>query len=451
MLSRFKPNFVALLTAALLCGAWACSAADEGQVAADVAETASEGDWSLGHTFVFADDTAQNKWAIAVFHPTAGLVKTLEVPELAERTAKKAKELQTEDTGPGWSDVVLSKDQRRIFANAENADALVVIDVKNMAVERVFEFEFGDRPFHSYLPNDGVEVWIHLDGKGAFFVLDSQTGVPLNGLGQLVSCTSPEVNQGHGKLLYGEGLGDKYFCTNSNEPAAFVLDAKTRAVTQKIPMCGTKPQDDPNTPEDESAGPLKGGTHDKAYLPGPHLAAIQCLGSAGYSFINPDTMAVVEEGVDIVGGIAHSPDSEYVFNVNTTKEQVQVWDASDPEVNGHGFDFTLKIGGEPSAKGTQFRQTSDHWQAWVPQTGGSDVAVVNLATRAVTLVEIGASAMPGGALHLTRKSALGRAALYTHAAQRVLKIDYQTFKVTPLLGDFEGALSQMIFVDPDAQ
>lgn len=405
-----------------------------------------------GHTFAFVDDKKNNKWVIQVFEPEKGLVKTIEVPELAERTAKKAKDSSTDDLGPGWGDVVLSHSHKRIFANALNADALVVVDVEKMVVERIYEFGFGDRPVHNYLPNHGTEAWIHLDGKGSFYVVNTETLDVVRGLNNLVTCTSPEVGTGHGKLLYSKEMGDLYFCTNTSEPAMFAIDGKEKKVLKKFTVCGVAPEDDPNTPEDESKGPLKGGTHDKAYLPGPGLVVAQCTGGAGFAFIDPTKLEIVEDKVKMSGSLAYSPANEYVLSINAgaTEKQVQVWDKSDTQDNKYAYDFTVDVDGSPSARGTQFRKEGDFWQAWIPQTAGSNVAVVNLKSKEVKLVAVGKVTKPEGAGHFSRQGTMGKHAFYTHSDDGLVKVDFTTLTMKKVAGSIQGTISRIIFADPGA-
>lgn len=398
--------------------------------------------------FVFSQ--TDSRWVVSRFDPDGQRRSSFSLMQLAARTAQKARDTASADLGPRWGDAVASPDGRRIFVNALNADALVVLDAVSGRVERTFEFDWGDRPVHLYNPNHGREMWVHLDGKGSFFVVNAETLEVLAGLGRLVPGTSPERGTGHGKLAYGRQRGEDYYATNTREPAVFAIDGANKSITGKLTVCGTPPVDDPTTPVNESLGPLEGGTHDKAFLPGPGLFAFQCTRGAGYAFVNPATQTVVADKVPMTGSIAASPEGDVVVCINgdSDRHQVQVWESADPQDNGYRFDWTATVGGGPSAGGTHFhRRTDGVWEAWIPQTGGTELAVLDLKTRKSEMIAIGRLTTPASARHFSRRGAMGAAAFYTYNDAGIVRVDVDT-RTPATLESVEGTVSRMALVRP---
>jgi hypothetical protein len=79
--------------------------------------------------------------------------------------------------------------------------------------------DVGERPVHLWNPNHGSEIWTHADGLGAFYVID-QTSLAVSD--PVVAALN---DTGHGKLLYAEELGSKYYATNTNDPGGFPMGA----------------------------------------------------------------------------------------------------------------------------------------------------------------------------------------------------------------------------------
>ena len=423
-----------LLTTLLGGGLWACGDDDPQEV------------FREDSLLVFSE--TDSRWVVSQFRSDGQLRVTFAVPMLEARTAQKARETASDDLGPGWGDAVASPDGRRVFVNARNADALVVIDTASGQVERIFEFGWGDRPVHLYNPNHGDEIWTHLDGKGSFFVVNAETLEVLAGLDRLVPGTNPEVGTGHGKLVYAGEQGEKYYATNTAEPAVFAIDGATKSMTATIAVCGTPPVDDPATPRDESLDPPEGGTHDKAFLPGPGLFVFQCTRGAGFAFVDPTGHTVVADKVPMTGSLTASTNGEVVLCINggVDAEQIQVWEADDTQDNSYQIDWTATVGNGPSARGTHFHRRADDggWEAWIPQTRGTEVAVLDLETRQTDMISIGRLTMPDGASHFSRRGAIGATAFYTYADAGLVRIDLAT-RTPRLLGPIEGSTSRMAF------
>ncbi len=252
---------------------------------------------------------------------------------------------------------------------------------------------------------------------------------------------------GHGKLLYSAELGTDYFATNTNDPGVFPIDGARHQTGDLIALCGNPCEDDPETEEDESAGTC-GGTHDKAYNPGANLAVFQCTGGAGYAFVDATTHEVTHDKVAISGSISHSPGNEYIVVTDAAAEQnqIQIWDTAAATHDGVTFDRTISLDGGPSARGTHYHQNAEgDWEAWVPQTAGTKLAVISLGSGAVELIEIGQLTAPEGARHFSRRGALGGGHYITYNDDGLVLINLETH--APMTGpELPGLPSRLAHV-----
>lgn len=391
----------------------------------------------------FSQDAEANAWIVTVIDPEQpeAPLASLTVEDLAALSGPES--AGGNGQGPSWGDAVPSTDHRRIFANAGSIAKVAVFEVETRSLEALVDV--GERPVHLYNPNDGSEIWSHADGPGAFYVIDQTS----------LAVSEPVVaaleNRGHGKLLYAGELGSTYYATNTNDPGAFPIDGAAKTAGAMIALCGVPCADDPQTPEDESQLTC-GGTHDKVYNPRMEWAIFECSGDARghYAFVNTGDNSVIEDLVPMSGSIAHSPGNEYILIINAgaDTDQVQIWDTGAPDHNGLAFDTTVTVDGGPSARGTEFRQNdSGTWEAWIPQTAGTKIAVVNLATSEVELVEIGVFTAPQG--EASRRAAIGGNWLFTHNDQGVVMVNLATKEVIqgPAL---DGVVSRVAFVDVGA-
>lgn len=335
--------------------------------------------------------------------------------------------------GPSWGDPVASSSGDRVFVNATSIDRVAVLSTQNLALEAVLDV--GGRPVHLWNPNEIGEIWTHADGPGAFYVIDENT----------LSVSDPVVvalnDTGHGKLVYAEALGTNYYATNTNDPGVFAIDGANRDVTGFIELCGVPCSDDPEA--------TCGGTHDKGYNPTTNQLFFECSGDARghFAFVDADTHTVVADLVPMSGGVASSPAGEYILVIHTNSGEIGVWDTRDPAHDGLTFDGTVTVTGHPSARGTQFTQAEDGaWEAWIPQTGGTSVAVVNLSTLDVELVDIGTITAPEEG-HFERRSALGGGYFWTVNDKGVVRVDVQTREVLegPAL---DALVARILWVDP---
>lgn len=378
----------------------------------------------------FGSDAATNVWSVAIVDSAAHEdPDTFEIDELAALSGSAGN-----DAGPSWGDAIVSSNGARIFANATTIDKVAVFDVASGSLEAVLDV--GARPLHIYNPNHGNEIWTHADGEGAFYVIDQIT---LEVSGPIAAGLT---GTGHGKLVYGEELGSKYFATNTNDPGAFVLDGAAKTDGIHIPLCGVPCADDPDS--------TCGGTHDKAYNPGMGWALFQCSGDSGgtYAFVDAQTDAVVQDLVAINGAIASSPGGEYILVIDG--DLVQIWDTGAAGHDGITFDATLTLSGHPSDRGTEFRQTYDGgWEAWMPQNDGSKVIVVDLDSRATEEIEIGKLTPPPDAGHFARRSALGSDYFFNANDEGIVMIDLETRELTQ--GPATDAVARIVPIPPSLE
>ena len=416
--------------AAEACAAGSCETTDAGGVCIE-----EEGPQAAA--FVFSVDAASNRWIVTALatRSEGGILSTFDVPELSEITGAEAD--GGNGAGPSWGDAHASPDQTRIFVNATSANRLVVIDAINMAVERLIEV--GERPVHLYNPNHVDQIWTHADGPGAFWIVDTLT---LTVEDPLVAALA---GAGHGKLMYDERLGDDYYATNTNDPGVFPIDGATLEVDDIINVCGQFPDDDPDTNDVDESTILQGGTHDKSYNPTMNWVIAQCLGGRGYSFVDASTNTVAHDQVPITGSMANSPDHRFTVVIDAST--VNVWDTDAADHDGLAFDATFEVGGEPSARGVHFVQSAERQEAWIPQTAGTKVVVVDLATLDMRELEIGAVTRPEGAGHFSRYAALGGGHFMAYHDDGVVLIDLATDEIFDI-GSFEGVPSRLVFTDP---
>ncbi|HLT39898.1 MAG TPA: hypothetical protein VK034_26640, partial [Enhygromyxa sp.] len=373
----------------------------------------------------FGSDSEANVWSVTIVDSGAPEhAELLEIDELAALSGSAGN-----DAGPSWGDAILSSDGARIFVNATTVDKLAVFEVASGSLEAVLDV--GARPVHLYNPNHGDEIWTHADGEGAFYVIDQAT---LEVSGPVVAALN---DTGHGKLVYAEQLGSKYFATNTNDPGAFVIDGAARSDGTHIPLCGAPCDDDPDA--------TCGGTHDKAYNPGVGWALFQCSGVSGgnYAFVDASTDEVVHDLVPISGGIANTPGGEYILVIDG--DLVQIWDTGAANHDGLSFDATLTLSGHPSDRGTEFRRTDDGgWQAWMPQNDGSKVFAIDLDSREAEEIDIGTLTPPAGAGHFARRSALGTDYFFNTNDEGVVIIDLETHELTQ--GPATDAVARIVAV-----
>ena len=349
------------------------------------------------------------------------VVEEFTIDEISAITAPEEENGNGE--GAAWGDAVVSNDGSRLFVNARNADKVVVIDTATHEVETILDV--GDRPVHSFVYED--EIWVHADGDGGFNVIDAETLE----VSEVIDANT--VGTGHGKLLLSEGLGTDTYVTNTAEPAVFPINLETGEVGEPIEIGGGDPEL---------------GTHDKGYDPATGLAFFQLTADAGFSFVDAETNEVVLDEVPILGRVAHTPDDEYILILNADAEEndIGIWDTTLDTHTQPEFDSEVTIGGEVSVNGTEFYQDEEDWEAWISQTEGDNVAVLNLDTNEVELIDVGNLTVPEGARHFSRVGEADGEHFFTYSDQGGKRIDLDTSEVSEPI-PLGGSVSRIAVVE----
>ena len=374
--------------------------------------------------YYFWQDPETNTHGVTVANSDSddfSVVKQFTIAELSEITAPENEGGNGE--GAAWGDAVVSNDGSRIFVNARNADKVVVIDTATYKVETILDV--GDRPVHSFIYED--EIWVHVDGDGGFNIIDQNT------LEVSEFIATNTVGTGHGKLLLSEELGVNTYVTNTAEPAIFPINLETREVGIPIEIGGGNPEI---------------GTHDKGYDPATGLAFFQLTSDAGFSFIDPQTNEVVLDQVPIIGRVAHTPNDEYILILNASAEEndVGIWNTTLDTHTQPEFDYEVTIGGGVSVNGTEFYLDGNDWEAWIPQTSGDNVAVLNLSTNEVEYIDVGDLTIPEGARHFSRISEIDDDYFFTYSDEGGRRIDLDTYEVSDAIS-LGGEISRMAVVE----
>ncbi len=381
---------------------------------------------SNSDVYYFWTDSANNVHGVTIVNSDVDgleVVREFTFDELSLITAPESENGNGE--GAAWGDAVVSQDGSRIFVNARNADQVVVIDTKSREVETILDV--GDRPVHSFVYNS--EIWVHVDGNGAFNVINGETLE----VSELIEANT--VGTGHGKLLLSEELGVNTYVTNTAEPAVFPINLETRKVGAPITVAG---------------GALEIGTHDKGYDPATGLAFFQLTDSAGFSFIDAQTNEVVLDRVPIVGRVAHTPGDEYILILNASAEEndIGIWDTTLDTHTQPDFDSEVTIGGQVSVNGTEFYQDGKNWEAWIPQTEGDNVAVLNLSTNEVEYIGVGNLTIPEGARHFSRRGEIDNDYFFTYNDEGAVRIDLDSSEVSDTVA-IGGSVSRIAVVEMD--
>ena len=376
------------------------------------------------NVYYFWQDAETNTHGVTVANSDSeefSVVEEFEIEELSAITAPETEGGNGE--GAAWGDALVSNDGSRIFVNARNADKVVVIDTETHEVETILDV--GDRPVHSFIYED--ELWVHVDGDGGFNVINQET------LEVSEFIATNTVGTGHGKLLLSESLGANTYATNTSEPAVFPINLDTREVGAPIEIGGGNPDI---------------GTHDKGYDPATGLAFVQLTGDTGFSFIDTETNEVVFDQVPIVGRITHTPDDEFLLVLNAKAEEndIGIWDTTLATHTQPEFDREVTIGGGVSVNGTEFYQDGNNWEAWIPQTSGDNVAVLNLDTNEVDYIEVGNLTVPEGARHFSRIGEIDSDYFFTYSDEGGTRIDLDTYEVSNSI-DLGGQISRMAVVE----
>ncbi|MDG5758880.1 hypothetical protein QA600_05950 [Natronococcus sp. A-GB1] len=249
-------------------------------------------------------------------------------------------EITEEFDDESWAEPQITHDYGLIFAVEETLDQVHVIDTETRTHEAAIDVGPGIN--HMYHPVDD-EIWVHADDEGAFYVID---------VDDLEVSEIVEVgldDEGHGKLLYHEEMGDTGYATNVNDPGIAVVDLESYERSDFIEFGDS------------------GGTHYKAYGPQNDLVYAEYFG--GTTVVDTETEEVVDE-LDFTGGMFLSPEEDRLAIVDDDVYFVDVSD-EDSEVLG-----SVEIDGGPST----VRFGPDGADAFVATAGSGDVAVVDIDT-----------------------------------------------------------------------
>lgn len=381
----------------------------------------------ISNVYYFWTEAETNTWGVTIAESSEdnfSIIKELTIEELAPITAAETDGGNGE--GPAWGDVVVSNDGERTFVNARNADKVVVFDNNNLEVETILDV--GDRPVHAFNYED--EIWTHVDGDGSFNVIN-QDSLEVS---ELIEANT--VGTGHGKLLLAPGLGAETYVTNTAEPAVFPINLETRTVSAPIEIGGGDPEL---------------GTHDKGYDPATQQAFFELTGGAGYTFIDTTTNEVILDQHPIEGRVAHTPNNEYILilDKNAETDDIGIWDTQLETHTLPDFDATATVGGGVSVNGTDFYQDGDTWEAWISQTEDDHVAILNLETNEVELIEVGSLTAPEGARYFSRRGETDNDHFFTHADDGGKRIDLDTNEVSEAISLPEG-VSRIAVVSAEA-
>ena len=133
-----------------------------------------------------------------------------------------------------------------------------------------------------------------------------------------------------------------------------------------------------------------------------------------------------------MGRVSHTPNDEYILILNADAEEndIGIWNTT---LNTHTqpeFDAEVTIGGGVSVNGTEFYQDGNDWEAWIPQTSGDNVAVLNLTTNEVDYINIGNLTIPEEARHFSRIGEIDNNYFFTYSDEGGTRIDLHTYEVS---------------------
>ena len=111
-------------------------------------------------------------------------------------SATIVKEITKGLEGSEWADVVVTADNRRIFASDRPNSLIHVFDAEKQEIIKTIKV--GANPVHMYNPHQGDEIWSHADGEGAYYVID------INTLETIARVDSALNNAGHSKFRFHE-------------------------------------------------------------------------------------------------------------------------------------------------------------------------------------------------------------------------------------------------------
>lgn len=335
--------------------------ADGADVGDDTAATDDEPDelpGSDGLLYAFAPDR------IALIDPKAGDTVT---------------DIGDDVSGRDWGDARLTHDHSLLFAVDSALGQVAVVDTG--ARDLLEWVDVGSSPVHAYQPVDD-EMWVHSDGEGAFYVIDTDT------LDVIEVVEAGLENEGHGKLVHHENLYPSAYATNTNDAAALVIDLENYERTAAIDVGEA------------------GGTHYAAYAPQANRLYYEWFGGE-MPIIDPETDDV-EDRLDFIGGLALSPD-ETVLGI-WGDDWLRFVDVTSPEPDVLGM---VDLDGR-GPDDIEYVDLDGVLYGFVANTTAADVSVVNVGELEV-VEHIPAGDIDTGGEHVHRAGDSGDGLYFTSA------------------------------------
>lgn len=280
-------------------------------------------------------------------------------------------------SGRDWGDARPTHDYSQLFAVDGSIGQVAVIDTA--ARELVEWVDVGGGPVHAYQPV-AEEMWVHADDEGAFYVVDTEE------LAVTEIVDSGLENEGHGKLVHHENLYPKAYATNTNDPAALVIDLEAYERVDAIELGEA------------------GGTHYAAYAPGANRVLYEWFGGE-MPVIDPETDDVVA-AFEFTGGLALSPD-ETVLGV-WNDDSLRFIDAEELDLLG-----TVELE-DRGPDDVEYVEVDGTLYAFVANTTAADVSVIDLDEIEV-VDHVRAGEIDTDAQHVHRAGDSGEGLYFTSA------------------------------------
>ncbi|XVH33548.1 YncE family protein (plasmid) [Haloferacaceae archaeon DSL9] len=292
--------------------------------------------------------------AISVIDPESGTV----VDELTDGI-----------DGAEWGDALYVAETAQVFAIERTRAQVVVIDAAARTVDE--RIDMGPGGVHMFQPRAN-EVWAHSDDEGTFYVIDVDE---LRVTGRVIAGLQEE---GHGKVVHHDDLGDKAYATNVNDAAGLVVDLEAKERTGEIPMCEG------------------GGTHYAAYASENGSVYFECTTADTTTVVDADTDEIVDS-LDVSGGTYVSPAGDRLAILD--ENDVHVFDTTTRETERLG---TIELD-EAGPDSLGFYDGDDGTYAFVANTLTPDVSVLDLESfEEIDRLAAGDIERPEGARFLHR-------------------------------------------------
>jgi DNA-binding beta-propeller fold protein YncE len=302
------------------------------------------------------------------------------------KEARVVKDIPTNQTEAEYVEAGFDSKERLLFVVDRANAQILVIDTEKL--EAVKTIDVGQRPVHIYNPFKKDEIWVHADGEGVFYIIDSKT------LEVTAKIAKPFSNPGHGKLVYNKELGTKGYVTDVNNTTVTVVDMEKKSVIKTFEVCEGKP-----------------GTHYAVYSTVTKRIYFECSGIGKTAIVDPTTDTVLGYLED--RGATRLLDQEKLLLIVRKRDNMlSVYDLSQQQETLKG---TIPIEGGPDK--IYVVKQDGKLLGFVTTTLTPDVVVVDLdAMKVVKRVAAGDIERPEGARNLHRSGELGHDFFYTPAS-----------------------------------